>query len=184
MLNEKMENWVKGLIELSWVKNGIWTPFHKQSNLIAYGSGDICAAAVAGLRKINGMYIAFENDAGADNYVPGSDNDAAYYATEVANRSFVRVTTLGEPIIEASDANYTGNRITFLGVTDGTTFLTAPLTDSLSVFYHSALVSIDDEGDGAQADDIIFSNADFSTTVTKVAGAQLGVKWEITFAKP
>jgi hypothetical protein len=184
MLKENLQNWVKGQIELSWVKDGIWVPFHKQSNLIAYGSADICASAVAGLRQINGMYIGFENDSGAVEYTPGAANDAAYYATEETDRSFVRVTTLGEPIIETSDEDfYAGNKITFLGVTDGTTFFPAtPLTDSTSVLYHSALISIADSGD--QIDDLVFSNADFSTPVTKVAGAQLGVRWELTFTKP
>jgi len=178
-----IDNYVKGLIKLFWVKNGVWTLFHEQSNLVTYEAADILAAAVAGTRKIDGIYVAFENDSGAVEYTAAPENNAAYYAVEEADRSFVRVTTLGEPIIEQDGTEYNGNKITFLGVTDGTSFFPAsPLTDSVSVMYHSALVSRVDGG--VQDSDKIFSCADFAVPVTKIAGSQLGVRWELVFNKP
>lgn len=185
MLNsEKFKKWAKGEIELSWVKDGVWEPFHRQPNLVVYEAADIMAECVAGLRKIDGMYIAFENS-DVTKYSPDVTNDASYYnpVTPVADRSFVRVTTLGEPIIETTDPNYGGNKITFLGVTDGSSFFpSVVLTDSVSVLYHSALVSMSNEG--VQEDDMIFSCADFAIPVTKIAGSQLGVRWELTFNNP
>lgn len=185
MLNsEKFKKWAKGEIELSWVKDGIWAPFHRQPNLVVYEAADIMAECVAGLRKINGMYIAFEN-ANVTKYTPDVTNNAAYYnpAAPVDDRSFVRVTTLGEPIIETTDPEYGGNKITFLGVTDGSSFFPGVvLEDGVSILYHSALVSIDDKE--TQTDDMIFSCADFSIPVTKIAGSQLGVRWELTFNNP
>ena len=181
MFTENIKGWVKGSIELFWVKDKKWTLFHEQHNLVVNGAADICAAALKGERIVNGMYVCFENDAGAVKYVADATNDAAYYASEETDRSFVRVTTLGEPIIESSDTAFDGNKITFLGVTDGTTFFeNTPLTDSVSKLYHSALISIKDIDD--QASDKLFSCSDFSVPVTKVAGSQLGVRWALTFS--
>lgn len=177
------KGWITGSIELSWVKENKWTPFYERHNLVVDGAADICAAALKGERVVNGMYVCFENDAGATKYVADATNDAAYYASEETDRSFVRVTTLGEPIIESTEAAFGGNKITFLGVTDGTTFFpSTPLTDSVSKLYHSALVSIKDIND--QPSDKLFSCADFSVPVTKVAGSQLGVRWALTFGRP
>ena len=183
MINsEKFGMGVRGAIELSFVKDGVWTPFHRQSNLVVNNGCDIMAAAVAGLRTVNGMYICFENS-DTTKYTAGEGNNAEYYnpATPVPDRSFVRVSTLGEPIIETSDGSaFEGNKITFLGVTDGSSFISGvPLTDSVSVLYHSALISTLENGE--QADDYVFSCADFSTPVTKIAGSQLGVRWELVF---
>ena len=185
MLNtEKFKDYAKGRIELSWVKDGVWTPFHEQPNLVVYGAADILASAITGNRFVNGMYIAFEN-ASVARYSEDASNDAAYYAPVVPidDRGFVRVTTLGEPIIETTDPNYSGNKVTFLGVTDGTSFLPGvDVEDTESVFYHSALVSIDENN--SQEDDLVFSCSDFAIDVTKIAGSQLGIRWEITFNKP
>jgi len=67
-----------------------------------------------------------------------------------------------------------------MGVSDGVSFFPGtPVLDETSVFYHSALVSTK-EGE-EQSDDMIFSCADFSTPVKKVAGAQLGMRWGLSF---
>lgn len=183
MLKEKLENWARGRIELFWVDKGEWTSFHVQENMVVNGAADIMAMAVSGKRAINGMYMAFENDPSAVNYTPGEANDAAYYATPSTDRGLVRVSTLGEPVSESTDPAYVGNKVTFMGVTDGTSFFpSVTLQDGTSVLYHSALTSMV-EG-GSQDEDKIFSCADFTTPVTKIAGSQLGVRWDIIFARP
>ena len=171
---------VKGRLDIFLVKDGIWEPVYSQSNLVANGASDICALTATGKRTIDTMYLCFENDPSAVDYVADAANTAAYYATASANRSFVRVATLGEPVIESTGPEYTGNKVTFMGVTDGTSFFpSVPVTDSTSVFYHAALVSA--PADDSQAADMIFSCTDLATPITKIAGSNIGIRWAITF---
>jgi len=185
MQKEIMSDWVKGAITLSWVKDGMWMPFAKKSNLVTYGGADIAAASLAGRLGVNGMYVGYANDSGAVKYTPDAANDAAYYAVEETDRGLVRVSTLGEPILESTSGEYSGNKISFLAVTDGAAFFPAtPLTDSVSEMYHSALVAMDPDSPENQSLDKIFSCSDFSVPVTKIAGAQLGIRWDLVFTKP
>ena len=180
MFKDKLsKHQVKGSFGIYLVKDS-WELIHEQHNIVVNSAADILARAISGKAVINGMYMAFENDPGADKYIEAVGNNKNYYAVPANDRSFVRVTTLGEPIIETTDAKYAGNKITFLGVTDGTSFFpSVPLTDSVSVLYHTALVSMK-EG-GGQDDDVIFSCSDFDIPVTKIAGAQLGLRWSLNF---
>jgi len=175
---------VKGTIELFNVSDGVWGDcIHKQHNLITYQGADILAKAIAGDLNINAVYIVFENDSGAIRISEDLGNIAATYADSSANRSFVRVSTMGEPVFTADGTDYQSNQVTFLAVTDGISFFPAvPVTDGTSVFYHSALVSAADMDD--QTEDLIFSCADLTTDITKVAGANIGIRWTITFEAP
>ncbi len=171
---------MKGEIELYSVQDDVWTFNYKQHNLIAYDGSDVLAKALAGDLNINLMYLVFENDPAAVRISEGLANDAATYAATSPNRSFVRVSTIGEPVYSASTSNYVNNKVVFLGITDGTTQVpSVPVTDGTSVFYHSALVA-SVEG-AAQDEDKIFSCSDLTTEITKIAGAQIGIRWTITF---
>ena len=48
--------------------------------------------------------------------------------------------------------------------------------------YTAALVLMRDITD--QAQDMIFSCGDLTTAITKVAGAQVGLRWTLTFTNP
>ena len=175
---------MKGEIELFAVKDGDWTSIHKQDNMIVNSGADILAKALAGDLQVNAMYLCFENAAGATDYTAAITNDAAYYAGASADRSFVRVTALSDASYSTSDATtYDNNKVTFTGVTDGTTFFeSVPVQDGTSSFYHAALVAAPEASD--QTEDIIFSCSDLTTAITKIAGAQIGIRWTVQFVTP
>jgi hypothetical protein len=173
----------KGRITLFEVTDGEWRQCHQQDNMVTYSGADAMALMATGSSSINAIYLVYRNDPGAINITADKSNTADVYGASVTNRGVVRITTLGEAALTSSAAEYEGNKATFMGVSDGTTmFPSTPVTDGVSVFYHAALVCAPNISD--QEDDIIFSCADFSTVQTKVAGAQLGVKWEIIFLAP
>jgi len=178
-----LKKWIKGTIEYGYVyPNGTWETI-AQSNLVTYGGSDIMAKALAGQVNINAMYLVFENAPGAINITEDKTNDAATYQASSANRSFCRVTTIGEPSFSTSGSDYSNNKVTFLAVTDGTSYhVGVPITDSTSVFYHSALIASPDFSDASE--DLVFSCSDFSTTITKIAGAQIGVRWTLQIETP
>lgn len=171
---------VSGSLELFRVVDGKWELIHEQHNMVTYGGGDLMAKAVAGLATVTGMYLGFRN--GADTpFAAAKTNDAAYYATVSANRSICRVSTMAAPVFTASSADYANNKVAFLAVTDGTSLSeTVTVTDGVSEFYHCALVSLG----ATQADDVIFSCAAMGTALTKIAGAQIGIRWTLTFTAP
>ena len=175
---------VKGTIEFFKVHDGVWGDcIHKQHNLITYQGADILAKALVGDLKINYMYIVFENDPSAVRISEDLGNDANTYANSSANRSFVRVSTMGKPVFTSDGDEYQTNQVAFLAVTDGISFFPAvPVTDGTSVFYHSALVSAPNLDD--QEEDLIFSCSDLAVDITKVAGANIGIRWTITFTAP
>jgi len=183
-MKETLKKVAKGHVEVFLVKDGKWTKVGETHNDICYEGMDILAKAVHGDLAINTIYLVFENNAAAADITVDAANTYATYTAAEANRSFVRVATLGDPIYDTTDsAKYDYNQVVFLGVTDGTTYFPAiPVTDSTSVFYHTALVASPDFDDITQ--DEIFSCADLTTTVTKVAGAQIGIRWTITFDLP
>lgn len=181
---ETVKKYATGELELSYVyPDGRWEHICTQHNLITDQGSDILAKALAGTFTVNGMYLVFRNDSGAVPIVADKTNVADTYATASANRSFCRVTAMGAPVFTSSSAEYLNNRVAFLAVTDGTSFYPSiPVTDGTSVFYHSALMAIPDFD--TQDTDLVFSCSDLTTAITKIAGAQIGVRWTITFETP
>lgn len=169
---------IKGYLELFKVTDHSWSSLGGKHNMLVDGAADIMAKALAGERTVNGVYLAYRNDPGAVSYQASSSNDAAYYATEEPDRGFVRIHTFGVPLVKIPAPGGGGAQITFLGVTDGTFFFPGtPVVDGVSVFNHSALVSMVEDGD--QEDDMVFSCVDMAVPVTKMAGANLGARWTV-----
>lgn len=176
-MDEDIKNKISGEFSVFEVRGDSWELLHEQHNLITYSGADVMAKALAGDRVINGVYLAFENSDVAD-YVEDAGNTAATYAAEVSGRSFVRVKTLSRPIFSQSAPEYANNSVQFQGVTDGTSFFPGtPVQDGISKFYHTVLVSTLPGGD--QTDDVVFSCATWSVPITKVAGANLGIRWRV-----
>ena len=174
---------VRGRIEFFRVSDGIWTKLFEQHNMITYGGSDTLAKAISNQAHLNAVYMVFENNPAAVRITEAKDNDAATYAAASVDRSFVRVSTLGEPVLQSSGTDYVNNEVVFLAVSDGTTeFPAVPVTDGTSVFYHTALVCAPDMTD--QTLDVVFSCSDLTSDITKVAGAQIGIRWTITFETP
>jgi hypothetical protein len=181
-MNENFKR-IAGHFQVYLVRDGKWELMQEQCNMTTYSGADLLGKALAGQLSANTIYIVFENDPSAVRISPDVENDAATYAAASANRSFVRVSTMGSPTFTASGSEYDSNKVTFLGVTDGSSFFEAiPVTDGTSVFYHAALVASPDADD--QTQDVVFSCGDLTTDLTKVAGAQIGIRWDITFTTP
>jgi len=173
---------IKGHREFFQVTNGVWEKIGEDHNMITNEGVNILAKAITNKAHINAMYLCFENT-DTTNYNEAKTNNAEYYAGIAANRGIVRISTLGEPIFSDSDSQYSHNKVTFLGVSDGTTmFPTVTVQDGTSIFYHTALVAMSDSED--QTKDMIFSCGDLTVPITKIAGSQIGIRWTITFTSP
>ena len=179
-MNNKFNN-VVGHREYFQITNDKWVKVGEDHNMIVNEASDILANALSGDAIVNGMYLCFENS-DTTNYVESKNNDASYYGNEATDRGIVRVSTLGDPIFSTTEDKYSANRITFIGVTDGSSMFSSSVQDGSSVFYHSALVAISDIEN--QSSDKIFSCGNLSTPITKIAGSQIGIKWTITFTTP
>jgi hypothetical protein len=150
----------------------------KQHNMPTNGLPGAIAASLGGDLKIDGMYFGFTNS-GAAPYEAHAGNDAAYYATHLTNRSFVRVPLIGKPTLQ-DDGNgvFTGNVLTMTAVASNEAFHTGEsVRDGLSVFNHAALIARGKD----QSSDIICAAFDFQTPITKAAGVACGVLWSLTF---
>lgn len=181
--NEIIDTGVHGSIEPFMLVAGDVRRYGEQCNMTVNSLNDAMALALGSGLRVNGMYLVYRNDPGATPIAPAKTNTAATYAAATANRGLVRVSTIGTPAISSGDALYTGNKVTVIGVTDGTAFFsTVPVIDGTSVFYHTALVCIQDFDN--QSRDIIISCADLTNPLTKLAGAQIGNRWTLTFAIP
>ncbi len=175
---KELFNGIKGDLEFFSVVKDKWTPIHKQQNMIVTEGASILASALAGNRKVDTMYLVFRNADGALDIVADTDNKVTDYTVESANRGTLRIPILGDPVFTSSE-EYSNNIITFLGVSDVSESWGASLMDGSSTVYHTALASSDKEGA-----DLIFSCADITVPITKIIGAQIGIKWNITFNRP
>jgi len=167
------------------------TDLHSQHNVIVNTAADVMALAVSGQANINGMYMAYENSVPPIvEATPAVTRAASYYHTTGSTdpRGFVRVPTISQPAIASSDPKYNGNQVTFVGISDSNVVIpdgTNSVTDGTSQFYGAALLFLDPAG---FANDILFSAVTFDdigpSEFEKIAGAQLGVRWVITFDIP
>jgi hypothetical protein len=177
---------VKGELSLFEVVGGEWRPLLRQANMVTYQGSDAMARMAGGTAQINGVYFVFRNSPAAMPIVADKSNNAATYASigSSPNRNFVRVPLAADPVYSASSAFYSGNRAVFMAVTDGTSIYLpgVPVVDGTSVFYHVALMCVPDFDE--QTDDLVFSCADLATPQTKTAGAQIGLRWTVTFTTP
>ena len=167
------------------------TDIHSQSNLVVNTAADVMALAVAGQASINGMYMAYENSVPPIvETTPLVTRAASYYHTTGSTnpKGFVRVPTISQPSFVASDPKYNGNQITFVGISDSNVVILDAgnaVADGTSQFYGAALLFLDPAG---YANDILFSAVTFDdigpSEFEKIAGAQLGVRWTLTFDIP
>lgn len=177
---------MEGTIDSFRVENGIWLPHASFKNSILYSGYDLQARNLAGDpdSKVNGMYIQYYNGSPSTPTIP-LDLDTDYFWNLTGSDGFVRIQTLSNPQYSSTDvANYENNKVTFLGVTDGSNSHGATLTDSLSQFYVLALVSIPDFADPTK--DVLFSAAAITKAgvlnpITKAANSQAGFRWGIKF---
>jgi hypothetical protein len=178
----------KGLIRLFSFdpRTGIIRKMIERENLVLYGGADILAKLLSGDPKyaVNTMYLEFSNIAPA---IPSFDRTGgvSYYNGLAAdpNVDFLRVPLTVNPVIDSSDpVLYLGNRVTFFGVSEGTTGFHGKTFGPVapSTVYGAALVAAPDVLD--QSQDVVFSRAYAGIgSVTKEAGFEIGVTWTIQF---
>ena len=162
-------------------------------NLILYSGADIMAQCLSGnaAYAVAAMYLEFQNNAGSSSSSSSSSiapptfdrtGGVAYYngLAGSPDRDYLRVPLTVNPSISASSALYTGNQITFFGVSEGTVgFNGKPFGESSnSSVLGAALVSTPDWA--SQASDQVFSRVYSGIdAVRKETGFEIGVTWTV-----
>ena len=177
-----------GTIELYYVfPDGREVVALRRSNTILNSGMDLVAKALAGDLQVNGMYFAYDNNGTpvTDSSPPVERTAAWYHTVGGGTQNFVRAATLAQPAYEATTAAFNHNRSVFVAVTSGSGTLEGAgntLVDGTSEFYGAALAWLHPTD---YQQDILFSAVAFDdsgpATFTKVAGAQLGLRWSIHF---
>lgn len=104
--------------ELSTIEGGVRTCRASYRNLVVYSGYDLLALAVAGLGRINAMYLEFSNVEPSEPTIDIS-RSRSYYASLSGDSGYLRVTGLPAPTMSASSSNYKNNILTYLGSSDG-----------------------------------------------------------------
>lgn len=179
----------RGSVELFSRSGGKDTPLMSMDNLILYSGADIAAKAIGGIAGgvVNAMYFEYSNVAIAVGPALARDRDETYYPGLLAANSvgYSRVPTIATPALTPSSADYVGNQVEFVAVTDGTYEAGGiALTDGTSRIYGMALVAVVDWAD--QTTDRLFSAVNIEVSgalspITKIANAQIGARWKIRF---
>jgi hypothetical protein len=182
--------WLRGDVEVFSRLRGVDTVVYKKRNLIVNEGSDVMAQAVAGGLFVNGMYLNFTNSPGATPpFDPVTvDRTAELYQTSgsIAPLGVVRVPTLAQPEFSTSDnTKYNGNQVRFTAISDSNVLNdpgpAASLIDGVSNFYGAALLYLDPED---LTQDLLLAAVNFDDFVVKVANAQIGVRWTLTFTTP
>jgi hypothetical protein len=166
-----------------------------ESNLITYDWGaillkNLSVSQPSGNRyTLNGMYLEFENNSGADVTPPTFSRASArsYYDGLLTdpNRDYLRVSVAATKLESSNLANYPeGNRITMIAQTEGVAGVHGKTFSDVasSRVYGGALVSQPVEDDDTQ--DVIFSRfyfTDPANQLIKQAGSQITLSWPVTF---
>lgn len=157
-------------------------------NLILFSGADILAQCLTGNAKyaVSTMYLEFMNLASpSDPIVPPAfdrTGGIAYYngLSGSPDTDFIRVPLTVNPSIVASGSDYNGNRVTFFGMTEGTTgFFGKPFNPGVnSAVFGAALVAAPDPDD--QSQDVVFSRVYAGIDkVLKQTGYEIGVVWTV-----
>jgi len=151
-------------------------------NLVLYGGADILAKLLAGNSNyaISGLYIEYDN-AGGTPTPPAFDRsaDKSYYDGLISdpNRDYLRVSLAAAPLFTASSSDYDFNRLTFLGISDGTVGVHGKVFSSAanSTVFGAALYCAVDPSDSSQ--DLIYARTYSTGALAKAAGLSIGVSW-------
>jgi hypothetical protein len=184
---------VRGQIELFSVRDGEEETLLKRSNVILNGGADLMASAIAGDKFVTGMYLGYDNFSPpfADTTPPATRTASFYHDVGAGEtRGLIRVPTIARATFAASDGIYNGNQVSFTAISTGEPAVPAgfnSLLDNVSDFFGAGLAWLDPEGDITK--DVLFAAVTFAdlggpTHFTKLAGADIGLRWTITFEAP
>jgi hypothetical protein len=154
-------------------------------NSIVYGGADIMASLLSGnlTNSINTMYMQFYN--AEEVYSPPAVSRAdgiSYFTSQLGpiNHDYIRVQTVGSPVVAASTSNYSGNKVVFTAYsgTPDTGELGQNFTAGTSKVYGGGLVL--SQSQNSSSSDLLFARATTSQ-ITLVTGHQVAMRWTITF---
>jgi hypothetical protein len=166
----------------------------EKRNLVLDTGMDLVARALGGNIYINGMYMAYENTAGVVSPAAvTADRVAMDYQTtySAGTLGFVRSANIAQPSFDTSDDTlYATNQVAFVAISTSDQAVDSgsnDVTDGLSQFYGAALAFLDPND---MENDILFAAVNFediagaADQIEKIAGAQIGIRWTITFTQP
>ena len=157
-------------------------------NMVTYAGIDLLGKLLAGQDyTINTMYMEFTNEASAPVVTPDPADGRNYYAALEApgnTSDYIRVALIADPTLEATDANFTTNRVNFFAMSTGSTagrgghvFSNA----APSKIYGVALVAAPDADDASQ--DIVFSRSYNFTAKDKQVNEEISIGWSHIFGE-
>lgn len=154
-----------------------------QKNKILFSGADVLASALAGKGPpVNMMYLEFQNTLSP--VVPEFERAGGLpYYTGLVTGDVLRVPLLVSPDINSTDESlYVGNKPVFIAVSELSLGAVNSLSvvDGSSTFIGAALVASEDPNDMSK--DKVFSRVYFDSAVTKTAGKQLCIIWNIIFS--
>ena len=136
---------------------------------------------------LGGMYIEFENNAGAPAAVPAVDrNEGRSYYDELltsSNRDYLRVPLIATTLTSTDEIQFpAGNRVTAFAQTEGVTGVHGKVfsASQQSRIYGAALVAFPEFADATQ--DLVFSRfyySDSDNQMIKITGSQIGIEWRL-----
>jgi hypothetical protein len=177
-----------GEVQLGYMdpETGAFQVLYGRANLFMKTGADLLARLLAGGQnlQVRGMYLEFDN--GVDPIVEPAydrDSDISYYTASLgADRDFLHVPLVSQPMLSASDGTYSTNQVSFfslssskLGENGEQTFQTG------SRVYGGALVATPDLSDRSK--DIVVCRTYWgASALEKDASHQVAVRWVLTFA--
>lgn len=184
------KDFVRGEIEVLHIhEDGREEILLHKKNLILNSASDLVAKAVAGELRINGMYMAYRNDGGDAQFPVDITLAPGDFLALPTNSGFVRVPTISRPEYAASELYYVNNQVKFTAITDSNPVVPTAnntITDGVSMFYGASLAFVDPGTDPLK--DVLVAGAHFDNGAPiefpKIAGAQLAVRWTLTFKTP
>ena len=187
---DTFKDFVQGEIEVLQIHaDGTEELLLRKKNMILNSGSDLVAKAVAGELHINGMYLVYRN--GADAKFPVSATlTPADFAVLPAGSGFVRVPTISRAGYTSSDIIYSHNQVQFTAVSDSNPVFPSggnTITDGVTMFYGAALAFIAPGTDSTK--DVLMASSHFEYQAApieyvKIAGAQIAVRWTLTFTTP
>ena len=155
-------------------------------NLVVYGAADILAQVLTGnmAYKLSTMYFEFDNLVFTPPPAHLTDRTAnrAYYDFPPGTRDYLRLPLSGAPALTASTLDYTGNRLTYFGMTAGS----GQLGEAGQANYTNGVSNVIGVGLLASptplvpANDVLFSRVYLAVPIQKEANKQVAISWEIT----
>jgi len=177
----------RGEVQLGFMnpETGAFRVLHGKENLFLKSGADVIARLLAGGQnlQIRGMYLEFDN--GTDPIVEPTydrDSDISYYNASLgADRDFLRVPLVSQPMLDASDDTYNTNRVSFFSLSTSKMGENGEqMFQTGSRVYGGALIATPDRNDRSK--DIVVCRTYWGAdAMEKDSAHQVATRWILTF---